>query len=173
MNLLSILDVSKSQLENLSKNNLNRIGNGNFENYGFSFYPWIPSGVVKLEPNTGEAFTGENSIRFYPKEGEIGKITQRTRLLQVGEVYVLLFAARSLGSPSDLYVEFGRRLVRVSKESLGPQYSYYTFLFRSRSTFSYLHFFVKGKENENMMIDVDTVSLHSFLQLQKTVSFAV
>ena len=74
---------------------------------------------------------------------------------------------------SDLYVEFGRRLVRISKESLGPEYSYYTFLFRARSTFSYLQFFVKGKENEDIMVDVDTVSFHSFLQLQKVVSFAV
>ena len=64
MNLLSMLNVSTHQLENLSKNNLNRIGNGNFENYDFSFYPWIPSGVVKLEPNTGEALQGRITFVF-------------------------------------------------------------------------------------------------------------
>lgn len=170
MNLQSILNTSSAQLDNLSQSNVNRINNGHFENHSFSFYPWIPSGMVKLELNTGEALTGENSVRFTPGEGEMGKITQRTRLLQIGELYLLLFAARSIGTSGQLYVEFGRRLGRVSSESLRSEYSYYTFLFRARSKFSYLHFFVKGAVD--VIIDIDTISLHSFSQLQKAISLA-
>lgn len=170
MNLQSIFNTSSSQLESLSQSNLNRISNGGFENYTFSFYPWVPSGAVKLELNTGEALTGENSVRFIPKEGEKGKITQRTRLLQVGELYMLLFSSRSLGTAGHLNIEFGKRLVRLSAESLQPEYSFYTCLFRARSQFSYLHFYVVGAEN--VVIDIDTVSLHSFSQLQKAISLA-
>lgn len=170
MNLLSMANISTQQLDNLSTNNLNRINNGNFESYLYSFYPWIPSGTVKLEPKTGEAFTGDNSVRFYPEKGEVGRITQRTRLLQVGELYMLLFAARSIGSTGHLYAEFGKRLVRLSNESLRPEYSNYLFLFRARSKFSYLHFYVKGEEES--IIDIDAISLHSISQLQKTISLA-
>ena len=170
MNLQSILDISPPQIEHLTKSSSNRISNGHFDNNLFSFYPWIPSGVVKLELNTEGAFTGKNHVRFYPKEGETGKVSQRTRVLQVGDLYMLFFCARSVGAPSPLYVEFGRRLILINKESLQLDYSVFTFLFRARSTFSYLHLHVKGKKD--VLIDVDTVSLHSFLQLQKAISLA-
>lgn len=169
MNIQPIINTSPVMLDDLSQSNTNRINNGHFENHSFSFYPWIPSGVVKLELNTGEALTGKNNVRFTPAEGEIGKITQRTRQLQVGELYMLLFAARSIGASGQLYAEFGRRLVRISQASLHQQkYSYYAFLFRARSKFSYLHFFVKGAVD--VIIDIDTISLHSFSQIQKASS---
>lgn len=161
MNLYSTLKLPSSHLEIITKSNLNRLRNSSFEDSVSSFFPWFPSGCVKLETEEKGAFLGKNHVVFSPGENQIGRISQRTRTLQVGRLYILNLAACSTATmPKEMIIQFGGRMVVVEGDLFSAEYHQYSFAFRARCRRPRLRITLLGS-TEGTKVAIDSVTLRA------------
>lgn len=146
-------------MEALSLSSLNRIRNGNFRSSDHSFFPWIPSGFVELQTGTGTEMMGQRHARFTPGMNQRGSLSQKTRMLRPGALYVLRFAVRSIGAePHSFVIRFGERSIKIEGTDLPCDYGQFTLAFRAHCRYHRIRFTVNGAAPETI-VDLGTVSL--------------
>lgn len=159
MLLSSVTKLTPSQMEALSLSSMNRLRNGNFQSSDHSFFPWVPSGFVQLQTGAGTAMIGRVHARFTPGTDQRGRLSQRTRMLRPGALYVLRFAIRSIGAePQSFVIQFGDRSIKIDGASLPCDYGQFTLAFRAHCRYHRIRFTVNGADPRSI-VDLNTVSL--------------